>query len=118
AALGAAIDGETFAAGMQSPNVMGVVEDWKALADAAHAKGAMAVAAINEMFSLGVLSGPGAAGIDITCGEAASFGVPPSFGGPLVGILACRDAYKRQLPGRLVGRATDVDGNSGFVLTL
>ena len=58
---------------------------------------------MNEMFSLAVLEAPGAAGIDIACGEAASFGVPPSFGGPLVGFLACRDAVKRQIPGRLVG---------------
>jgi len=118
AALAAAVDETTFAAGVQSPNVMGAVEDWKALADAAHAKGALAVGAVAEMFSLGVLAGPGAHGVDIACGEAASFGVPPSFGGPLVGFLACKDAYKRQIPGRLAGRTVDADGNTAYCLTL
>ncbi|KAA0253079.1 MAG: aminomethyl-transferring glycine dehydrogenase subunit GcvPA [Acidobacteria bacterium] len=118
AALSAAVDEATFAVGVQSPNVLGVVEDLRAAADAAHGKGAIAVAAVNEMFSLAVLEPPGAAGIDIACGEAASFGVPPSFGGPLVGFLSCRDAYKRQIPGRLVGRALDADGNPAFCLTL
>jgi glycine dehydrogenase subunit 1 len=70
------------------------------------------------MFSLAVLEPPGAAGIDIACGEAASFGLAPSFGGPLVGFLACRDAGKRQIPGRLAGRTTDADGRAGFCLTL
>lgn len=118
AALANAVDDATFAVGVQSPNFMGVVEDWSAAAACAHAKGALAVGAINEMFSLSVLRGPGAAGMDIACGEAASFGVPPSFGGPLVGFLACRDAYKRQIPGRLAGRAFDSEGRPGFCLTL
>jgi glycine dehydrogenase subunit 1 len=117
-ALAAAVDDATFAVCVQSPNVFGVVEDWKAAADAAHAHGALAIGAVNEMFSLAVLEAPGASGIDIACGEAASFGLAPSFGGPLVGFLACRDAFKRQIPGRLVGRATDEDGRSGFCLTL
>src|SRR5205814_5911632 len=72
----------------------------------------------NEMFSLALLKGPGAYGVDIACGEAASFGVPPSFGGPLVGFLACKDAFKRQIPGRLVGRTVDTEGRPGFCLTL
>jgi glycine dehydrogenase subunit 1 len=118
AALAAAIDETTFAVGVQSPNIVGVVEDWSAAASAAHGKGALAIAAINEMFSLGLLAGPGAYGIDIACGEAASFGVPPSFGGPLVGFLACKDAYKRQIPGRLAGRTVDADGRPAFCLTL
>jgi glycine dehydrogenase subunit 1 len=118
AALLAAVDEATFAVGVQSPNVMGVVEDWRFVAEAAHGKGALAVGAINEMFSLGLLSGPGAFGVDIACGEAASFGVAPSFGGPLVGFLACKDAFKRQIPGRLVGRSVDADGNTAYCLTL
>jgi glycine dehydrogenase subunit 1 len=118
AALAAAVDETTFAVVVQSPNVFGVVEDWAAAARAARGKGALAVAVVNEMFSLGVLRGPGSAGMDIACGEAASFGVPPSFGGPLVGFLACKDAYKRQIPGRLVGATTDADGTRGFCLTL
>ncbi len=118
AALSAAVDDSTFAVVVQSPNVFGVVEDWEAAAKAAHARGAIAIGVVNEMFSLAVLSGPGAAGVDIACGEAASFGVPPSFGGPLVGFLACKDAFKRQIPGRLVGKTVDADGKPGFCLTL
>jgi glycine dehydrogenase subunit 1 len=117
-ALAAAVDETTIAVAVQSPNVFGVVESWKAAADAAHAKGALAVGVVNEMFSLALLKGPGAEGIDIAAGEAASFGVPPSFGGPLVGFLACRDAFKRQIPGRLVGRTTDANGRTAFCLTL
>ncbi|MGA7991272.1 MAG: aminomethyl-transferring glycine dehydrogenase subunit GcvPA [Thermoanaerobaculia bacterium] len=117
-ALAAAVDDATFAVALQSPNVFGVVESWDGLASAAHAKGALAIGVVNEMFSLAVLQPPGARGIDIACGEAASFGVPPSFGGPLVGFLACRDAFKRQIPGRLVGKTVDADGASAFCLTL
>ncbi len=117
-ALGKAVDGTTFAVGVQSPNLLGVVEDWSVAAGAAHGVGALAVGAINEMFSLAVLRGPGSHGVDIACGEAASFGIAPSFGGPLVGFLACKDAYKRQIPGRLVGRAQDAAGETAFCLTL
>jgi len=118
AALAKAVDDTTFAVAVQSPNVLGVVESWRTAADAAHANGALAVGVVNEMFSLALLKGPGAEGIDIAAGEAASFGVPPSFGGPLVGFLACRDAMKRQIPGRLVGRTTDANGKTAFCLTL
>jgi len=118
AALGAAVDDATFAVAVQSPNAFGVVESWDGLAAAAHAKNALAIGVVNEMFSLAVLQPPGARGVDIACGEAASFGVPPSFGGPLVGFLACRDAFKRQIPGRLVGKTVDADGASAFCLTL
>lgn len=118
AALAAAVDETTFAVAVQSPNVLGVVESWEAAAAAAHEKGALAIGVVNEMFSLALLKGPGACGIDIAAGEAASFGVPPSFGGPLVGFLACRDAMKRQIPGRLIGRTTDSNGKTAFCLTL
>ncbi|HQR45983.1 MAG TPA: aminomethyl-transferring glycine dehydrogenase subunit GcvPA [Thermoanaerobaculia bacterium] len=118
AALEKAVDETTIAVAVQSPNVLGVVESWAAAADAAHGRGALAIGVVNEMFSLAVLKGPGALGIDIAAGEAASFGVPPSFGGPLVGFLACRDAMKRQIPGRLVGRTTDANGKTAFCLTL
>ncbi|MEO8054463.1 MAG: aminomethyl-transferring glycine dehydrogenase subunit GcvPA [Acidobacteriota bacterium] len=118
AALEAAVDDATFAVAVQSPNAFGVVESWDGLAAAAHAKNALAIGVVNEMFSLAVLQPPGARGVDIACGEAASFGVPPSFGGPLVGFLACRDSFKRQIPGRLVGKTVDADGASAFCLTL
>jgi glycine dehydrogenase subunit 1 len=118
AALAAAVDATTICAVVQSPNVFGVVEPWEPVAEAAHGKGALAVAAVNEMLSLALRKGPGACGMDIAAGEAASFGVPPSFGGPLVGFLACRDAMKRQIPGRLAGRTVDADGRPAFCLTL
>jgi glycine dehydrogenase subunit 1 len=118
AAIAAAVDDATFAVAVQSPNAVGVVESWDALAAAAHAKNALAIGVVNEMFSLAVLQPPGARGVDIACGEAASFGVPPSFGGPLVGFLACRDAFKRQIPGRLVGKTVDANGAPAFCLTL
>ena len=117
AALAAAVDDETFAVAVQSPNVFGLVEDWSVAAEAAHAKGALAIGVVNEMFSLALLKPPGEAGIDIACGEAASFGVPASFGGPLVGFLACRDGFKRQIPGRLAGRLETPEGPV-FALTL
>ncbi len=118
AALAAAVDEKTFAVALQSPNVFGVVEEWADAVAPAHGKGALAIGIVNELFSLGVLKGPGAAGVDIACGEAASFGIPPSFGGPLVGFLACRDGFKRQIPGRLVGRTVDSNGTPAFCLTL
>jgi glycine dehydrogenase subunit 1 len=118
AALEAAVDEATFAVALQSPNVFGVVESWEGLASAAHARDALAIGVVNEMFSLAVLQPPGACGVDIACGEAASFGVPPSFGGPLVGFLACRDAFKRQIPGRLAGKTVDADGTPAYCLTL
>jgi glycine dehydrogenase subunit 1 len=118
AALAEAIDDQTAALVVQSPNFFGCVEDLKALADAAHAKGALLVVAITEAMSLGLLKSPGACGADIVVAEGQSFGVPLSFGGPYVGLFATRDKYARQIPGRLVGEAYDKKGHRGFVLTL
>jgi glycine cleavage system P protein (glycine dehydrogenase) subunit 1 len=117
-ALAEAIDDQTAALVVQSPNFFGCVEDLKALAEAAHAKGALLVVAITEAMSLGLLKSPGACGADIVVAEGQSFGVPLSFGGPYVGLFATRDKYARQIPGRLVGEAYDKKGNRGFVLTL
>ncbi len=116
--LAAAIDDTTAALVVQSPNFFGCVEDLTALADAAHAKGALLVVAITEAMSLGLLKSPGACGADIVVAEGQSFGVPLSFGGPYVGLFATRDKYARQIPGRLVGEAFDKQGRRGFVLTL
>ena len=118
AALAAAVDDQTAAIVVQSPNFFGCVEDLKTLADAAHAKGALLVVAITEAMSLGLLKSPGACGADIVVAEGQSFGVPLSFGGPYVGLFATRDKYARQIPGRLVGEAYDKKGRRGFVLTL
>jgi glycine dehydrogenase subunit 1 len=117
-ALAAAIDDETAAVVVQSPNFFGCIEDLSALADAAHAKGALLVVAITEAMSLGLLKSPGACGADIVVAEGQSFGVPLSFGGPYVGLFATREKYARQIPGRLVGEAYDKNGRRGFVLTL
>jgi glycine dehydrogenase subunit 1 len=118
AALAAAVDDQTAAVVVQSPNFFGCIEDVKALADAAHAKGALLIVAITEAMSLGLLKSPGACGADIVVAEGQSFGVPLSFGGPYVGLFATRDKYARQIPGRLVGEAYDKNGRRGFVLTL
>ncbi|HET6974223.1 MAG TPA: aminomethyl-transferring glycine dehydrogenase subunit GcvPA [Pyrinomonadaceae bacterium] len=117
-ALAGAIDDETAALVVQSPNFFGCIEDLSALADAAHAKGALLIVAITEAMSLGLLKSPGACGADIVVAEGQSFGVPLSFGGPYVGLFATREKYARQIPGRLVGEAYDKKGRRGFVLTL
>jgi glycine dehydrogenase subunit 1 len=116
--LAEAVDDQTAALVVQSPNFFGCVEDLAALADAAHAKGALLVVAITEAMSLGLLKSPGACGADIVVAEGQSFGVPLSFGGPYVGLFATREKYARQIPGRLVGEAYDKKGRRGFVLTL
>jgi len=116
--LAAAVDDQTAALVVQSPNFFGCIEDLAALADAAHAKGALLVVAITEAMSLGLLKSPGACGADIVLAEGQSFGVPLSFGGPYVGLFATREKYARQIPGRLVGEAYDKNGRRGFVLTL
>ena len=116
--LAEAIDDQTAALVVQSPNFFGCIEDLAALADAAHSKGALLVVAITEAMSLGLLKSPGACGADIVVAEGQSFGVPLSFGGPYVGLFATREKYARQIPGRLVGEAYDKKGRRGFVLTL
>jgi glycine dehydrogenase subunit 1 len=118
AGLSSAIDDQTAAVVVQSPNFFGCVEDLKVLADAAHAKGALLIVAITEAISLGLLKSPGDCGADIVIAEGQSFGVPLSFGGPYVGLFATREKYARQIPGRLVGEAFDKHGRRGFVLTL
>ena len=118
AALAKAVDDHTAALVVQSLNFFGCVEELSALADAAHAKGALLVVAVTEAMSLGLLKSPGACGADIVVAEGQSFGVPLSFGGPYVGLFATRERYARQIPGRLVGEAYDKKGHRGFVLTL
>ncbi len=114
----AAIDDETACCVVQQPSFFGCVEELRAGADAAHAHGALLVVSVAEALSLALLEAPGALGADIVCGEAQSFGVPISFGGPHVGFLAARLAHVRQLPGRLAGQTVDAEGRRGFVLTL
>jgi len=101
---------------VQSPNFFGVLEELPALADAAHAAGALLVTCIAEAVSLGAVRPPAEA--DIVAMEGQSFGVPPSYGGPYVGVVATREKFVRQMPGRLAGQTTDAAGRRGFVLTL
>ena len=112
------LDDKTAALVVQSPNFFGCVEDLRALADAAHAVGALLVVVVTEGISFGLLKSPGACGADIVVGEGQSFGIPMSFGGPHVGLFATQEKYVRQMPGRLCGVAYDKNGNRGFVLTL
>jgi len=112
------IDKETAAVVIQSPNFFGCVEDIKAIAEAAHQAGALLIVAISEPMSLGVLRSPGECGADIVVGEAQSFGIPLSYGGPYCGLFATNEKYMRQMPGRLVGEAYDHHGRRGYVLTL
>jgi len=114
----AALDDQTAAVVVQSPNFFGCVEDLQALSEKAHASGALLIVSITEAMSLGLLRSPGSCGADIVVAEGQSFGVPLSFGGPYVGLFATRDKYARQIPGRLVGEAYDKQGRRGFVLTL
>jgi len=115
-ALEAAVDGKTAAVVVQSPNFLGVLERWPAVAEIAHRHGALLVAVVSEPLSLALVKPPVEA--DIVCGEAQSFGVPVAFGGPYVGFLATREQFIRQVPGRLVGETRDAEGHRGYVLTL
>jgi glycine dehydrogenase subunit 1 len=103
---------------IQSPSFLGVVEDLPAIADAAHASGALAVQVVSEAVSLGILAGGGGFGFDAVCGEAQSFGIAPGFGGPHLGFFACAEKNVRQMPGRLAGETVDSEGKRAFCLTL
>lgn len=113
-----ALDDKTAALVVQSPNFFGCIEDLQALADAAHAVGALFIVVVTEAISFGLLKSPGSCGADIVVGEGQSFGIPMSFGGPHLGLFATKDKYVRQMPGRLCGVAYDKNGNRGFTLTL
>jgi glycine dehydrogenase subunit 1 len=103
---------------VQHPNFFGCLEDVEALARAARETGARLIVAMSEPVSLGVLRAPGAQGADVVLGEAQSFGVPLSYGGPYLGFIAARQDFLRQMPGRIVGETRDVEGRRGYVLTL
>jgi len=107
---------DAFAIAVQSPNFLGVVEDYDAVAKAGGSVTKIAVVA--EATSFGLLAPPGQHGFDICVGEGQAWGVPTQFGGPYVGFMVVRDALKRHMPGRLVGETVDVDGRRAYVLTL
>jgi glycine dehydrogenase subunit 1 len=109
---------DVFAVAVQSPNFLGVIEDYDAVREIADAAGAVKIAVITEATSLGVLTPPGAHGFEIAVGEGQAWGIPTQFGGPYVGFMVVKDALKRHMPGRLVGETVDVDGRRAYVLTL
>jgi glycine dehydrogenase subunit 1 len=107
---------ETAAVILQSPNFFGIVENVKQAAAIVHAKGALLVVLFSEAVSLGLLEPPRDA--DIVAGELQSFALPPSYGGPFAGVIACKEKFIRQIPGRLTGETRDSNGNRAFCLTL
>lgn len=112
--------GDITAVVIAQPNFFGVLEDVDAITDWAHEHGALVIAVVNPM-SLALLKAPGKwgqIGADIVCGDGQPLGVPLSSGGPYFGIMCCRKDYVRQMPGRIIGRTTDLDGKTGFSLTL
>lgn len=116
--IAAQIDDDTACVVVQTPDVFGNVRDLTPIAEAAHAKGALLVAVVTEVVSLGALKSPGEMGADIVVGEGQSIGNGLNFGGPYVGLFATRQKYMRQMPGRLCGETVDAEGKRGFVLTL
>ena len=113
-----AIDAETSCVVVQTPNVFGTASDLTAIAEAAHAAGALMIVVVTEAVSLGLLKSPGEMGADIVAAEGQSIGNALNFGGPYVGLFATRERFIRQAPGRLCGETVDAEGKRGFVLTL
>ena len=118
AAVIEAIDSDTACVVVQTPNVFGTATDVTAIADAAHRAGALLIVVVTEAVSMGLLKSPGSMGADIVAAEGQSIGNALNFGGPYVGLFACRDPFVRQMPGRLAGETVDAEGRRGFVLTL
>lgn len=113
-----AIDGETSCVVVQYPDILGRIEDLSAIAAKAHEHGALLIAVVTEPVALGAIRAPGEMGADIVVGEGQSLGVGLQFGGPYVGLFACKEKFVRQMPGRLCGETVDAEGKRGFVLTL
>ena len=109
---------QTAAVVLQSPNYLGVVEEYVGLNRQLTDRGALLIVAVAEALSLGILKSPGERGADIVVGEGQSFGLSLSYGGPYVGFFATRDKFLRQMPGRLAGETVDREGRRSYVLTL
>jgi len=120
AAIEAALDEDVAAVIVGYPSFFGPLADLRPIAAAAHARGALLVTACAEPYALAIAESPGAQGVDIAIGEGQALACPPQFGGPGVGLLACRQErqYLQQLPGRVAGETVDSAGKPGFVLTL
>jgi len=116
-ALAEAVDDETAAIFLQSPNFLGAVEDVEELGEAARAHGALVIVATDPM-TLGVLRPPGECGADVAVGEGQPLGNRLDYGGPSFGFFCAREEHIRRMPGRIAGETEDVDGRRGFVLAL
>ncbi len=112
-----ALEADSYGVLLQYPDTFGHVGDYKALADAVHARGGL-VAVATDLLALTLIAAPGEWGADIVVGNSQRFGVPFGFGGPHAAFMACRDAYKRSMPGRLIGVSIDAQGNPAYRLTL
>ena len=108
---------DSFGVLLQYPNTYGQIQDYSAVADAVHARGGI-VAVATDLLALTLIAAPGSWGADIVIGNSQRFGVPFGFGGPHAAYLACRDAYKRSMPGRLIGVSVDAEGKPAYRLTL
>jgi glycine dehydrogenase len=108
---------DCFGVLLQYPDTFGRINDYKALSDAVHARGGL-VAVATDLLALTLIAAPGEWGADIVVGNSQRFGVPFGFGGPHAAFMACRDAYKRSMPGRLIGVSIDAEGNPAYRLTL
>ena len=115
--VGASVTEATAGVVAQYPNFYGGLDDLAALAATARADGALLVVSADPL-AMGMLTPPGEFGADIVTGEGQPIGIPPSFGGPYLGLFSCKQQYIRQMPSRLVGRTTDTQGRTGYVLTL
>ncbi len=112
-----AVDAETAAVVVQMPNAFGCLEEVEKLAELAHRNGALFIVVVNPV-SLGILKAPGSYGADIVVGEGQPLGTDLAFGGPYLGLFACRSGLMRKVPGRMVGMTRDAHGRRGFTLTL
>ena len=111
------LSGDTACLIVQQPGFLGQMEDVEALSKQAHASGALLVVSADPM-SLGMFKPPAEYDADIVVGEGQTLGIPPTYGGPYVGLFACKQKYIRQMPGRIVGKTVDTQGREGYVLTL
>ncbi len=116
--IAALIDERTACVVVQTPDVFGLLRNLRPIAEAAHAKGALLVAVVTEIVSLGLVESPGTMGADIVAAEGQSLGNGLNFGGPYVGLFATREKFVRQMPGRVTGETRDTAGKRGYVLTL
>jgi glycine dehydrogenase subunit 1 len=116
--LAGRVDAEASCVVVQYPDILGRVEDMAKLSSACQAAGALLIAVVTEPVALGAIKSPGEMGADIVVGEGQSIGVGLQFGGPYVGLFACKEKFVRQMPGRLCGETVDAEGKRGFVLTL